>query len=930
MSSVRCILPTQGGRADDGVREADGDRHIVSNNNRWSRITLSFDELEQDSWCELSFRIEWDAQEESRTVHDFAMIGVDFLTEDGSSIDFVDVPGLIRSQFDPHGWPIGGPDYCDPASSPSRSSRISCAFFVPSPARRLSISIRSWRNSHPFAVCNPRLVQAVRSLASAEPSEESADTSQAPEGSEGIGVRRTWRSLGTEPTWFQYAMFPGRRLLLRGQIINQSLGGDGAVARIVYRNDKGEALPPPYPDLLASPATGAFIDIPVHRQARRFTLDLAPPPEAASVEVGFQTWNSQSAMELVTPLEVSLEDDLLLETISGDDLPDALTFLGGLIARLGFPHAWNASEAVPAMLKRFVNLKVLASPFTFHDKLKSLQWNARAIFLEGNLTLGDFPSWSLPEAPHWIEDPFQSPAWRLEFQSLSWLCNLAQTGEPDSVARAIDLALSWSQANPWGHPKDPISAHPLSLSARAEALLLLLSLGLRAQRPVAPQKILALFAEVVRHGFALAQIVGQNVFVHSIAHIHAACALLALACALPQFPLAPYWTSLALNHVRDGFEQLLDRNGVFRGKSLHFQLEVISLGLVLVRLLKNLPETREFRDDLTSRLRKGLRVVVAVTNPSGALPSFGDAPHGYHHAAWLRRLLSGFGTSLLSDPELAAELSYPTGRKVFLSEAAGLIAARHYERNANWSYFCAALGGQASEHGHFDCTSFVYSTGGAGWIVDPRGSDLHETGPARQYLISSRAHNVALPDGREQNAGRGWIEAHQPLDGASIFQIRTNVHGPEYDHRRIILCLDSLHAVAVFDHFATQPRPVSFEGLLHFDTDIVVALASTQLSVAYRKDRKMRIVPHAIRGQFAGMSLENGRSDRPGTLQGFVARSSGGLQSANVLSYRFLGQGAVCGGVLLAADQRAAGMLSKLLTSAPVKNLFDRLVTSAS
>jgi hypothetical protein len=87
----------------------------------------------------------------------------------------------------------------------------------------------------------------------------------------------------------------------------------------------------------------------------------------------------------------------------------------------------------------------------------------------------------------------------------------------------------------------------------------------------------------------------------------------------------------------------------------------------------------------------------------------------------------------------------------------------------------------------------------------------------------------------------------------------------------------------------------------------------------------LQVIPHAIKGQFYGMSIDNGRSDKPTAIQGFVAHATGGLQPANVLRYRFSGHGTVCGGVLLSSSERAAGSLSRLLKTAAAKSLFGRL-----
>ncbi|MCG7392058.1 heparinase II/III-family protein [Microvirga sp. ACRRW] len=921
MASVKTLLPTQTDSSGENPGTTDPS-YLVSNNNRWSRVALNFESVEHDAWCELSFYLEWNSQEENLSAHDFAAIGVDFLTEDGSSIDFAYVPGLTKTQIDPHSWYVNGPDYHDHGRW---GSRVSLGFFIPSPTKKIAVNIRSWRNSHPFIVRNPRLLQ--RLAAEDEASDESADPARVSNALRPLNARRTWRSFNAEPIWINFSVIPERRLLIRGQIINENLGPDGAMARIVYRNAKGAELPPPYPETSAAPSVGSFIGIPVHRQARRFTLDLIPPPEAASVDVGFQTWHAQTGMELAGPLEVSLEDDLTLEAISDENSPDAVTFLRHLMARLDPSQSPNEPASFSTQVRKMIDPKALASPQTVQAKLKAMQRGGTTEFSGGMLTLGSFPEWSLLEQPAWMEDPFLSPAWRLEFQSLSWIESLLEEDKADNLNQAIALAVSWSLANAWGSQKDPISAHPRALSARAEMFLCLLCRSALSQKTVKSREFLTLFSETVRHAFALAEILGQNIFAHSVVHLHAACALLALARCLPRISLAPYWESLALFHLKDGFDRFLDENGTFIEQSPHVQLEVISLGLVLARQLEGRAKTAELHRNLTERIRISLRPLVAVTDPSGYLPPFGDSPHGIHHAAWLRRLLSDYGAGLLSDPELASELSYPPGKKVFSSEKAGLIAVRRYDRNAHWSYFCSSLSGRHHEHGHFDCASFLYSTGGAPWVIDPRGSKLHDAGVGRQYLVSSRAHNIALPDGRDQLAGIGWIESQEELEGATLFVLGSNAYGPEYAHRRIFVTLEGLDAIAVLDHFVSQPRPIAFEGFLHFDTNIIVAIAATQMGVAYRKNEKLKVTPYAVKGQFNGMSIENGRNDRPSLLQGFVARAAGGLQPANVLSYRFSGHEAVCGGVMLSVNDKAARSLSRLLDKLNVLHTVSRLTT---
>jgi hypothetical protein len=895
--------------------------HVVANHNRWSRSVFNFKDLVGNTWCELNFLLTWHPDEENRHVTDFAAVGIDFLTEDGSSIDFTYVPGLTRTQFDPHSCYIAGPDYHTQDSKLTRSSRVQCTFLVPAPAKQLSISIRSWRNSHPFTVHDPRLHQVSQSTSSHE--EDAEQTNADPNVLRGAWItsRRSWHSLNHKPVWLSYATVPDHPLFIRGQLINESMASDGALVQVVFRNAHGEQLPPPYSGIPVSPDIGSFIEIPAHRQTRRFTLELLPPAQAATVDLGFQVKRDGSTMELVTPLEISLGEDLLLESISGQASPDALGFLAEALKRLTpDPNARHSADS--GALDLLTSHKDLPTSLTIQDKLRAVQQGETTTFSSGQLSLLDFPAWPLPDVPDWNEDPFQSPTWRLEYHSLSWLLDLAKSHESGSLRRAMNLGASWSEANPWDGQRDPLSAYPLSTAFRAEVFVHLLALDMQAKKPASSKNRQILVAEIVRHAFALAEIVSQNLFPHSILHIRAACALLTLSRAISRFPLAAYWRSLALAHLRSGFDLLLGSDGSSIEQSQHYRLELISLGLILNQSLESVPEAEDFRDELTALLKENLRIVVAVTDPAGMLPPFGDIPRGHHHASWMRRLISGYGRSLLLDHNLAEELSYPTGSRAFISETAGMAAFRDYRRKPNWNYLCASFGEKRHENGHHDCASFVYSSGGVRWITDPGGSSFHDTGPARHFLISSSAHNVAMPDGREQTSGIGWVEANLTLENATVLQIGTNVYGPGYTHSRIFICLADLRAVAVFDRFTTTQRPITCEGLLHFERDVAVAIVDATQAISFRGQRRLRILPYLIEGKIGGMSVENGRNEHVGALQGFVSSPTDGFKPANVLHYRFSGSSSVCGGVILTEDQQSLRSMSELLASSGLKRLL--------
>jgi arsenate reductase-like glutaredoxin family protein len=917
MSDIRQILPTLRERGDEALQEETGiQQFIVSNQNRWSRANLDFRNLSQDAWCELTFQISWHPEEKSRTAHDFAVIGIDFLTEDGSSIDFAYVPGLTRAQIDPHNCHIAGPDFYHASSDYTNTAKVHCTFLIPAPAKHISVTFRSWRNSHPFTIIDPKLLQVAQNVGD----DAEADAQPAAAHLSASEPCRSWVRLKTEPTWRTFGVVSAKTLFVRGQLINQNASAEGALARVIFRNRNGEIVAAP-DDLPTSPLVGSYIDIAVNRQTRRFTLELTPPSQSVVVELGFQVWRDEAAISLVTPLETSLSDDLLLESILDGERSDAVGFAGEVFRRLQPGSSSRPLIEDATLIDSLVDHQTLAETPIIHDQLQVVQHGQSAALVGNHLTLGSFQAWPLPSTPDWTEDPYQSPAWRLEYQSLSWLLDLVRDQGESGLQKATNLAVSWSRSNPWGQPKDPLSAYPASAAIRTEVLLrLLVAASSFKKRPA--EKLHVLTVEVVQHGFALAEILSQNIFLHSIMQVRIACALLSISIGLRNFALSPYWRSVALAQLHNGFDHLLGPHGSSDEQSQYYRLELISIGLILSHNLKDQRETEDLRELLDARLRDSLKALVAVTDPAGMLAPFGDTPRDLHHASWLRRLISGYGRHLLSDRELAGELAYPLGSRLHTSEHAGLIAVRNYAQKPGWSYLCASINEQRHDNGHYDCTSFVYSVRGVRWVTDPGGSGLMEAGPVRQYLLSSRAHNVAIPNSREQTAGLGWIEETLSLDKAYAVRVGTNVHGPCYKHSRIFVSLDDMNAIAILDRFRSSQSTNGFEANLHFEDNIAVALANSEMSIAFHKRDRLRVIPHSIAGKFTGFKVQNGHAGRAGSMQGYLSNGTGGLKPANVLSYGFSGASEVYGGVILAVTEEGLKRLMNVIASQQVQSLL--------
>ncbi|MCF4129724.1 heparinase II/III domain-containing protein [Methylobacterium sp. SyP6R] len=891
LPSEPVFLPVQAryaGGAGPGTREGE---HAITANNRWSRVQLTFRHLPAEAWCCLEATLAWTAEEEGGQALDFLLAGFDFLAADGSSLDVEQVPGLVRTLLDPHSAWIAGPA-CQPAGSELvRMAPLRVAFGVPPQARGLALTLRSWRNSEGVTLAEPRLRPGMPSRPGA--------------------FRR--RRLGPHPEPLRHGLVPGLGLVVRGQIHAARQTEHAARVSLVYRDRDGAEIPPPYPGTVAvpglgakpgaeepgegeRPALGAAINLPAQPQARRFTLALEPPPGATALDLGFCTWEEEGerlpAVELLGPPEVALEDRFRLESLCGDDLLDAPGFLARLSARLG-----RDPGAEAAWIPGPGEAGAAALPLARARSLRSETERPVALRQEGGLTLrlAGCPDWTLPEPPDFREDPFRAvPSraipWRLAYQSLTWLLALAEA----APARALALAQAWSRANPWGQPADPLSLHPGALPARAEVWIGLLALpGAGAAAPV-------LTGEAVRHGFALAEIVGQNTFGRSLHQLQAAAALLALASALPRLPFSGHWDGLARESLRDGVPALLPVDGHFSDSSLHRRLDLVTLGRALREPLGEAAPGPL----VAARTEAALSDLAGLLDPGGRLPPFGEVFAGTDDAGWIARLRGKAG--LVAQRPTAQQAA---SSSTLLPDG---LCARHDTAGRGWAHFACTFA-ETSPQGHADCTSFVYAAGATRWIVEAGGSEQVEIGAARHYLLSSRAHNVAVIDGTEPVAGRGLHRGSLALPGAVAHAIETNVHGPGVRHLRVFVLPHDLSGLAVIDRFAAQDGgPLTFRAFAQLAPETLVAIEGPRRVQARQGGRRLGLVPFAIAGRVAGLDTVIGRSERPGTMQGFVVRP-GVLEPACTLRYAVTGRGTVCGGLLMAVDGPAEDSLARVL-----------------
>ncbi|WP_342108197.1 hypothetical protein [Methylobacterium sp. SI9] len=615
-------MPPASVRADPGAAPPAGDP-IVGNRNRWSRAVLVFTGLAPGQWYEFGACMICAAAETAAAAKDFAAIGFAFLAQDRSEVDFAHVPGLARTSMDAHGDWIAGPARPGPGAD-ARALLFRRRFFLPVPAAEVTVVIRSWRNAQPFRIVDP----SIRPIG---PGAAIPGAGVAPQGRLGRDGRI---ALTAKPVWFRHGLIPGRPLVFKGQVIARG-GTEGALARIAYRDAAGSPIPPPYPGTLATLTMPAFLDIPVHRQAYRFTLKLAPPPGAATVAIGFAAWDAGSDLALAGVPDVLLDDDLRLADLADDTDPGAAAFLARLLGRIGGSPA-KGGPGAPS-IRPYLDPAALAErPSPLRDVTRLRDGPDACILAEGAIRIAPHPAWALPDAPDWAADPYRSRAWRLAFQSLAWACGGAESPDRAIRDRAVATAVSWSRANPWGRPADGLSLHPACMALRLEALLGLLAAAVQDAGDEAAVGILG--GEVVRHAAALAEILAQHTVAGSPLEVQVASALLAAGLALPSFPMARHWTGLAMIALRRGFEALIDPLGGIVEPSYHRRLEILTLALVLLPTLNARPDLAALGTLLDERVPGAWAGLAALFEPDGALPPFDDAPDHPDRVGWLKRL----------------------------------------------------------------------------------------------------------------------------------------------------------------------------------------------------------------------------------------------------------------------------------------------------
>ncbi len=461
--------------------------------------------------------------------------------------------------------------------------------------------------------------------------------------------------------------------------------------------------------------------------------------------------------------------------------------------------------------------------------------------------------------------------------------------------------MSWSRANPWGQPADSLSQHPACTARRLEALLSLLQAAARDAAGADGRAIDILGGEVVRHAVALAEILAQHTVAGSLLELQVAAALLAAGLALPAFPMARHWTALAVLALQRGFEAMIDPDGAVAEASYHRSLEILTLALVLIPILKARPDLTPLAGILDARVPKAWAGMVALFEPDGALPPFGDTPGHADRYRWLERWpprMAGPGWPRPTPGGRATDGPAPP------------------ERAGPEPSSCAGRGTGRLVRLHGRFLRAGRPTGSPGLhLLHLRyrrpALDHRERGPAPGDGAGAQCRHPGRPG---TGCGSGLRAGGLPLGRCCRALHRDAVHGPDYRHVRAFVLLDDLSGLAVFDRFRAGHRPLTAEGFLHLDAEVTVALDPSRRIFGLRDERRLQIVPHAISGRLDDLALSRAS---------FGPRGNHGAPAGPVLRYGLSGTGILAGGLLIASS---AGGVSRL-AAAIEEEAFRRALT---
>lgn len=399
----------------------------------------------------------------------------------------------------------------------------------------------------------------------------------------------------------------------------------------------------------------------------------------------------------------------------------------------------------------------------------------------------------------------------------------AKSGDPRHSAKAAELLIDWTQANPYPARFSFSPAwRPLEAARRIMQAWIPAFEYLRHDPDAHGPALLAMLASLPDHADKLdrfASFWGGN---HLITE---KTALAMLAYAWPEFREADAWFDRALATLHHEIHKQTYPDGAYKELTNHYQRVILDAVQPLLPLLRvrDVPAA----EALSRRVEEMWHYFIMVAAPDGTGPMNNAADLEFNHAR--AQSMPAF----FERPDWKYALSHgergepPAGSPSRFFPWAGHVVMRGgWRPEGPWLFFDA--GPHGSAHQHRDHLNLAFFARGRHLLADS-GRYIYQPGPWKDYFEGPRAHNVLLLDGeatippprvvpRPMPIRVDFGEKHAFAAGAARFPAETARGRGHPRHTRAVFLLGPDNALVLDEVIAFGPR--TLEAVWNFHPSI--------------------------------------------------------------------------------------------------------------
>lgn len=428
-----------------------------------------------------------------------------------------------------------------------------------------------------------------------------------------------------------------------------------------------------------------------------------------------------------------------------------------------------------------------------------------------------YPSWTVPVAPTWHEDPFANVSWLTRYQALGWLMAVAgayrETGERRYLDELVGYVMSWiaSEGDPQHASKRAWYDHAAAL--RAEMLVFLLNTDLADVLPGDEYETVLL--SLATHAHFLDTLLDKPAFRGHNHRLFHALALYNLAEVFPEFRGSGAWLHHATAKLSQLVDDMVSPDGVELEQAASYHYLAMTVFEDAADYLR--PHDPTLARKFDERIALMTTFGAVIISPFGTVPALGDTDYGASGGPSVIRdaVQRGFGSEMArfivshgsTGTRPPDQLVFPDGGYVVMRPSYGDLGP--------WTddlQVVMDVGPARRIHGHEDGLSFVVNAAGAPLIIDPGGPYLYGAASQRALFADAEAHNSVVVGGEGQQLGP--VEHVRTTDTSQFSVVDGETTSDAgYTHRRILVLLKP-STVIVIDRFigaaASQPAVLRY------------------------------------------------------------------------------------------------------------------------